>query len=77
MCMGYAKDIKAWACPQEMERREAALHQWGDLLHLEDDAAQASDSAPPVADTHKRARACTRTCVGGLTAMASIQRLCQ
>lgn len=50
MCMGYAKDIKAWACPQEMERREAALHQWGDLLHLEDDAAQASDSAPPVAD---------------------------
>ena len=51
MCMGYAKDIKAWACPQEMERREAALHQWGDLLHLEDRAAQASDSAPPVADT--------------------------
>lgn len=50
MCMGYAKDIKAWACPQEMERREAALHQWGDLLHLEDHAAQASDSAPPVAD---------------------------
>lgn len=50
MCMGYAKDIKAWACPQEMERRQAALHQWGDLLHLEDDAAQASDSAPPVAD---------------------------
>lgn len=50
MCMGYAKDIKAWACPQEKERREAALHQWGDLLHLEDHAAQASDSAPPVAD---------------------------
>ena len=50
MCMGYAKDIKAWACPQEMERREAALHPWGDLLHLEDPAAQASDSAPPVAD---------------------------
>lgn len=42
MCMGYAKDIKAWACPQEMERREAALHQLGDLLHLEDHAAQAS-----------------------------------
>ncbi|HET8870084.1 MAG TPA: hypothetical protein VFM48_06535 [Aquabacterium sp.] len=32
MCMGYAKDIKAWACPQEIGRRDEALRQWGDLL---------------------------------------------
>lgn len=43
MCMGYAKDIRAWACTQEIGRREAALRQWGDLLHPQDDEAQASD----------------------------------
>lgn len=32
MCMGYAKDIKAWACPQEIGRREQLLRLWGDLM---------------------------------------------
>jgi hypothetical protein len=31
--MGYAKDIKAWVCPQEISRREEALSQWAALLH--------------------------------------------
>lgn len=32
MCMGYAKDIKTWACMQEIGRRDAALQEWGELL---------------------------------------------
>lgn len=32
MCMGYAKDIKAWVCPQETSRREHALGLWGELM---------------------------------------------
>ncbi len=32
MCMGYAKDIKTWACAQEIGRRDAALQEWGALL---------------------------------------------
>lgn len=32
MCMGYAKDIKTWACSQEIGRRDAALQEWGALL---------------------------------------------
>ena len=31
MCMGYAKDIKAWACPQEVSRRDAAISQWAGM----------------------------------------------
>ena len=31
MCMGYAKDIKAWACPQEVSRRDAAIGQWAEM----------------------------------------------
>lgn len=49
MCMGYAKDIRAWACAQEIGRREAALRQWGDLLHPEDDDAQVADQIQPPA----------------------------
>lgn len=45
MCMGYAKDIKAWACTQEMGRREAALRQWGELLHPDDETVQGGDLA--------------------------------
>jgi len=30
MCMGYAKDIAAWACQGEVSRREAALLAWGE-----------------------------------------------
>lgn len=32
MCMGYAKDIKAWVCPVETSRREHALGLWGELM---------------------------------------------
>ncbi|ADV00429.1 hypothetical protein Alide_2697 [Alicycliphilus denitrificans BC] len=49
MCMGYAKDIRAWACTQEIGRREAALRQWGDLLHPEDDDAQVANQIQPPA----------------------------
>ncbi|SEA72797.1 hypothetical protein SAMN05421875_12540 [Acidovorax soli] len=30
MCMGYAKDIAAWACQAEASRRDAALQAWGE-----------------------------------------------
>lgn len=33
MCMGYAKDIKAWACAQEVSRRDNALAVWAEMLH--------------------------------------------
>lgn len=47
MCMGYAKDIKAWACTQEIGRRDAALRQWGELLHPNDESVQDRDLAQP------------------------------
>jgi len=49
MCMGYAKDIAAWACQGEVSRREAALLAWGEAL-LEQDAE-------PVKPTDHRPRA--------------------
>lgn len=32
MCMGFAKDINAWACQTELARREDSLSLWGALL---------------------------------------------
>ena len=37
MCMGYAKDIKAWVCPQEIGRREHSLERWGEMIRAETD----------------------------------------
>lgn len=45
MCVGFAKEIANWACPQENSRREAVLSQWGELLHDSTPTAPAQ-SAP-------------------------------
>ena len=43
MCVGFAKEIANWACPQENSRREAMLSQWGAMLH--GDAQPATEPA--------------------------------
>lgn len=52
MCMGYAKDIKAWACTQEIGRRDAALQEWGELLRQSGEGRPVSalTKAPESAD---------------------------
>lgn len=58
MCMGYAKDIKTWACTQEIGRRDAALQAWGEMLRQSGDGASApltsrasEPAAPAIAAT--------------------------
>lgn len=38
MCMGYAKEIKAWVCQSEQNQREEAMLVWGEAF--------AQDTAP-------------------------------
>lgn len=45
MCMGYANDIRAWVCPQEIGRREQVFARWGELLG-EGDASATAPVAP-------------------------------
>lgn len=51
MCMGYAKDIKAWACPQEISRRDAAVSLWGEMLRDASDAASMTITEPEGGDS--------------------------
>lgn len=32
MCMGYAKEIKAWVCQTEQNQREEAMLVWGEAF---------------------------------------------
>ncbi|KGM40169.1 hypothetical protein JY96_09360 [Aquabacterium sp. NJ1] len=53
MCMGYAKDIAAWACQGELNRREAALLAWGEtwLAQRLDPAEQGPQAGPARGDS--------------------------
>ena len=49
MCMGYAKDIKAWVCPQEIGRREHSLERWGEMIREVAEALKQPASSEPEA----------------------------
>lgn len=49
MCMGYAKDIAAWACQAELSRRNAIFQAWGDTwIESNGQAKDAEKSCQPL-----------------------------
>ncbi len=37
MCMGFAKDIKAWVCVTEQNERDAMMQAWAETFADQDD----------------------------------------
>lgn len=43
MCMGYAKEIKAWVCQTEQNQRDEAMVAWGEAFSQDTTFENASE----------------------------------
>ena len=48
MCMGFAKDIKAWVCLTEQNQRDGMLQAWAESMAGMDSPAISLSGAMPV-----------------------------
>lgn len=46
MCMGFAKDIKAWVCMTEQNERDAMMQAWAETFADQDDLPLLSQGEP-------------------------------
>lgn len=48
MCMGYAKEIRAWVCEEAGSQRESMMAAWGRAFEESFDASDPPAPFPPV-----------------------------
>ena len=65
MCMGFAKDIKAWVCLTEQNQRDGMLQAWADSMAGMDNQVMVSPGNTPAdagtVDTQITARSAATT----------------
>lgn len=55
MCMGYAKEIKAWVCQTEQNQRDEAMVAWGEAFTQDTTSEKASEMPWPARISDTRA----------------------
>lgn len=50
MCMGYAKEIKAWVCQTEQNQRDEAMVAWGEAF-TQDTTSEKAPEMPSVKES--------------------------